>query len=187
MGCAQWVFGYGFLLANNADIKIKNYGGTNVFLAAAYGGCLDIMKLLIKMDSKMLYSTDSSDYTPLMYAVSNEQENVVHWLVEQTKDRLYTDDFFKTKAAFWHAVDVGEFNIIKYLFEQTPQEKRKEMLGFVNGEGTVLDLAKSHGDAQIIQFLIENGADVAKNPEQDSSNDSKLLFYWAKYKLDMED
>ena len=122
---------------------------------AAYFGLLETMVALLK-DQDGLESQDTRDWTPLFYAVHNDQEAMVKLLLEKGANLNINDGGFVHHSLLLYAVSKGYEGIVKLLLEKGANLEYKDGL---DGQ-TPLIYAAMHGKVALVKLLLEKVADM---------------------------
>ena len=122
---------------------------------AAYFGLLETMIALLK-DQDGLEAQDTRDWTPLFYAVHNDQEAMVKLLLEKGANLNINDGGFVHHSLLLYAVSKGYEGIVKLLLEKGANLEYKDGL---DGQ-TPLSYAAMHGKVALVKLLLEKGADM---------------------------
>ena len=129
------------LLLPNSDAKASNKDGQTTLMYAAQYGNKDLLELLLsKSDAK---ATDKQGYTALMYSAFYGTERMVEILLPKSDVNARNNHDGKT-ALLYAARRYGTNKITE-------------------GNGnTILDLAKSFGNSQIVSFLQQYNGEFVK-------------------------
>jgi len=130
---------------NDFISKFEDKKNELLTFAIGYGGCLEVIKYIIKFD------IDKSNAYPLYYAITTDRLNIVKYLWENGFDIHKSDPY-----VLYNAVYYDKFEIIKYLIEQgvDPNNNISEHISAVN-----LSIIRYNYD--ISQYLIDNGASIS--------------------------
>ena len=122
---------------------------------AAYFGLLETMIALLK-DQDGLESQDTRDWTPLFYAVHNDQEAMVKLLLEKGANLNINDGGFVHHSLLLYALSKGYEGIVKLLLENGANLEYKD-----GRDGrTPLSYAAARGRDMVVKLLLEKGAEL---------------------------
>ena len=122
---------------------------------AAHFGLLETMISLIK-DQDGLEFQDTRNWTPLFYAVDNDQEAMVKLLLEKGANLNINDGGFFHHSLLLYAVSKGYEGTVKLLLENGANLEYKDGL---DGQ-TPLSYAAKYGKVALVKLLLEKGADM---------------------------
>ena len=122
---------------------------------AAYFGLQETMIALLK-DQDGLEVQDTRDWTPLFYAVHNDQEAMVKLLLEKGANLNINDGGFVHHSLLLYAVSKDFEGTVKLLLEKGADLEYKDGL---DGQ-TPLSYAAMHGKVALVKLLLEKGADM---------------------------
>ena len=115
--------------------------------AAAYLGCLDMVKKLIDGGAN-INEKDKNDNTPLEVASATGHLDVVDFLIANGADLK------RSSGALILAAENGKFDVTKYFLD-----KKLYDVNYRNSYGfTALDLARKYKETKIINLLVAKGA-----------------------------
>ena len=160
------------------DLNFKDeYGHTILDLACLNENTgANLIELFIEKDQSLVNRLSSSKQTPLMLACYSNNQKVVEVLLKHEADVNIQD---KNKQDAMFMLFYGEFIVVK----KPHTERRKSKLvsienikgivplllekmtlnniySNVYSNGTILDIACTQGDEDIVRFLLENGAEL---------------------------
>ena len=165
------------LIDKGANIHAKDNYGINVFMWAAWGGSLDVVKSLYNKEVEV-YAKDDEGQTVAHWAARGGSLDVLKFLDENGVDIYAKDD--KGRIPLHEAASQGHQNVVNFLAKQqgfyyvseqdTVEETNKalaEHQGFdINAQDnkgrTPLWWAVHNGHFAMVQDLIKKGADVTK-------------------------
>ena len=137
------------------DINEKAENGRTPLIIAAISGDVSIATTLIKNGAEVDLKSDRGT-TPLIFAVINNHLNMVKHLIKNNANVNDVDSIGFN--ALMTAAYKDYLDIVKYLLKN---EKVVEDINHQSGKGnTALILAAMKGNADIMQLLIDAGADV---------------------------
>ncbi|XP_046547141.1 putative ankyrin repeat protein RF_0381 [Haliotis rubra] len=143
------------LVDEGADLSLLCDDKETILHVACEGGNVEIIKYILKHDIVDIGSRDANGWTPLMYGVSNGNEDVFDVLVEAGADlSLVTND----NETILHVACVwGSFGITKYLLthEIVDIDSRDN-----NGLTAVMATAMG-GSIDVFKLLVKWGADLS--------------------------
>jgi ankyrin repeat protein len=140
-----------FLINKDTDINTRDFlGRTPLLYAAAYGDSLMCVKLL--SCNANLAIKDDDEVNALMAAVINNRINIVSLLVQKGMS-VNTKDI-NGMTPLMIACGNGNIKLANLLI------KNKAEINTVNNNENSLTIAILHNNYEMVEFLIENGADV---------------------------
>jgi ankyrin repeat protein len=145
-----------FLLDNGADPLAKNRSKETALMRAAQFGDTATISLLLRKGIN-INTKDQGGSTALMQAIANSNREVVLQLLESGADPDIPSDILP--SALCEAVIYNDIEVVKAILKKTKNVMavRSSLLFAVYNE---------HDNTEIIQTLIDNGADVNfKSPE----------------------
>jgi ankyrin repeat protein len=145
-----------FLLDKGADASAKNSSKETALMRAAQFGDTATISLLLKKGID-INAKDQGGSTALMQAIANSNREVVFQLLESGADPDIPSDILP--SALCEAVIYNDIEVVKAILKKTKNviAVRASLLFAVYNE---------HDNTEIIQTLIDNGADVNfKSPE----------------------
>eukprot|EP00899_Mesostigma_viride_P016477 jgi/Mesvir1/24830/Mv22070-RA.1 len=192
-----------FLLASGANRDARNKREETPLHLASQLGHLDIVRLLVENGVDKEAEDFNSNKTPLHWASILGLLDIVQLLVESSANKEAKDKFghtplssvaewglqrFAEHLTFWGAVDITAREQLQSvpLVIETPRDfvylirdlvtdgayaSAKDKVG-----NTLLVLSKQFGNLDIIQFLIERGADVNAVDKDPSSHRFAIVF-----------
>ncbi|KAJ5964750.1 uncharacterized protein N7479_004626 [Penicillium vulpinum] len=157
------------LLDNGADISTQDDDGQTPLHTAARYGYLELVLTLLKCDGVQLETKDRWGLTALSYAAAYGSPEVIQLLLETGAD-IDTEDN-DGRSVFSHAASENKFANLTVLFTSTSINNihRPDKSGL-----TPLIYAAVHGDTEVIQLLLENGADI-----NTMDNNGRSVFFHA--------
>ncbi|HSW75868.1 MAG TPA: ankyrin repeat domain-containing protein [Candidatus Saccharimonadales bacterium] len=124
------------------DPKQKNFLGCTPLHTACARGALNAVKCLLTYGHKdQLNAIDNAGRTPLYWALSNDNDDVVETLMQES--------VLTSKRTLKRFVCEGNVKVVKKLFAMGAWKDKDELLG----------LAISHGHASVLRVLIDAGVD----------------------------
>uniref|UniRef100_A0A8D0GPR0 TNNI3 interacting kinase n=1 Tax=Sphenodon punctatus TaxID=8508 RepID=A0A8D0GPR0_SPHPU len=184
------------LLKFGADINVSGEVGDRPLHLASAKGFLNIAKLLMEEGSKAdVNAQDNEDHVPLHFCSRFGHHEIVKFLLQIACRSIFevvkeiiqlsgteslTKENIFSETAFHSACTYGKnIELVKYLLDQNA-------LG-INHQGrdghTGLHCACYHGHIRLVQFLLDNGADmnlVACDPSRSSGEkDEQTCLMWA--------
>ncbi|KAG8178987.1 hypothetical protein JTE90_012500 [Oedothorax gibbosus] len=146
------------LLLKGADINSTNDNNATALHISANQGHNDVVKVLLKYNSKLYKRVNNEGLTPLHLAVISGHDKVVSTLLNAGANPCLADNYNQTSIEL--AVAHDKFQIVKIILNQgnvNVNDKGKD--GF-----TLLHIAAQMGHLAIAEILVENGANIhAKN------------------------
>lgn len=148
-----------FLLKKGVDINCKNNEGYNPILSAAARGQLEMMKYLLKNGFTLKDKTNRGS-TPLIVAAEGNNLNIIKFIIKEyvktnkidINERNYNGETALMSAA---RIGLGRIKVVKYLAQNGAD------LTLIDNEGqTALMLAARYDNPEIVEYLLENNADI---------------------------
>ncbi len=158
------------LLSHGAKVNAYDDNGRTALMYAAEKGSLPAVKLLLKNKADInLHPTeeeyhsfiDTMAWSPLMFAAYQGHLPVVQYLLDQG---AHVNAKGNEGTAFLLACWKGHPAVAKLLFA-----KGAHIQGTYNGYKPALELAAASGSVELVQFLLEKGADVNAQMPKDHS------------------
>ncbi|XP_067653128.1 serine/threonine-protein phosphatase 6 regulatory ankyrin repeat subunit A-like [Haliotis asinina] len=143
-----------FLMKIGADMSKENDDGQNILHVSCQGGNVEIVEYVIKHTCLYINSTDKNGITPLMLAAGYRNNVVFHFLIERGADTLAKDSTNRN-VLHW-ASQGGNVKIVKYILTQNIID----INGNDDNKMTPLLLAAYHGNSDVLELLIEKGANA---------------------------
>ena len=145
-----------FLLAMGADVRIKEKDGFTVYIAAAYKGYLEILKLLVTYNNSLLNEVNNINGTPLFLATWKGHEDVVRYLLS-----MNVDVSIKHKdglTVYNLAAREGHLNVLKVLLDHN-----RDLIDEVCCvKQTPLHRAARKGKLDVVRYLLEENASTTR-------------------------
>lgn len=144
------------LLKNGVNINEElNSGWTSLIVASHYGYKPEVITYLMNNGADFNHQ-DEENFSALMYAASQGNEDVIALLCEKGADvQLKNNDGYN---ALIFASSGENLNVIKTLVKHGANIN--EVVTLDIGETTALILATSVGQIDIVKYLLEQGADI---------------------------
>ncbi|XP_065200755.1 uncharacterized protein LOC135831864 [Planococcus citri] len=136
----------------NADVK--NTDGQSPLHIAAARGRKHIVEFLITEAHVPVNDRDASHKTPLHMAAKNGHEDVVNVLLKFNADTNCKDNH--SHSALHYAAHYNHIDVVKILLKKEPHPDYKQ----VAGGYTVLHTAAGFGSLEVVDYLIQKGANV---------------------------
>lgn len=140
----------------NIDLNYQNKTGESALMVACKLGHLDTIKLLLENKAKTNLQNDKEE-TAFSYALEGKSEDTILKIITilfkyngnlKLTDNHETSNLLKASA-------FGFTRIVKYILQNTDET----MLNYANKyKDTPLSVAKSNGNSDIVDLLIEYGA-----------------------------
>ncbi|MBN2081963.1 ankyrin repeat domain-containing protein [bacterium] len=147
-------------------VDTRSLGGQSALMGAAATGQRETARLLIEHGADLeLREARSSELTPLLYAVMNDQADMVAYLLEQGADPDAFNSHLETPL-FIAATRQSE-QIVRLLMEHGASVKLANIR-----HTTPLIYAAGYPNLEIVKLLVEHGADVNAT---DSSGSTPVL------------
>ncbi|XP_073859892.1 serine/threonine-protein kinase TNNI3K isoform X18 [Macaca fascicularis] len=169
------------LLKFGADVNVSGEVGDRPLHLASAKGFLNIAKLLMEEGSKAdVNAQDNEDHVPLHFCSRFGHHDIVKYLLQSDLEvqphavNIYGDTPLHLACTYGKRID-----LVKFLLDQNVIN--------INHQGrdghTGLHSACYHGHIRLVQFLLDNGADmnlVACDPSRSSGeNDEQTCLMWA--------
>ena len=141
------------LLADGADVNVKQDGGCTALYLAAQEGYTEIVKLLLDKGADVNVETDAG-FTPLWISVQNGHTKVVELLLDKGAyvEVKHPDD---EGTPLLMAAQEGHIEIVRLLLEKDANVNAKLTSGL-----TPLWMAAQNGHTEIVKQLLEKGANA---------------------------
>ena len=152
-----------------------NYGGKFNYTplhAAASTEHFNIIKYLIEEKGAKIDLVDAHEKTPLFYAVENNYQNIVEYLL---KNGANTEFQYNGETVLYYAAKKNKLDLVKELIRHKADIEAKDKYG-----ATPLHLAVIHGHLDIIEYLLDNKYQVAFTESTDKNGYTPL--YYATWK-----
>lgn len=154
-----------FLIDKKANINLKDPYDYNAFHIACEEGHLEIVKELLSVFKDPLNQKTPEGDTPLLIACANDREELVEFLIDCGGNIDATD--YNGFNTFHFACQNGWISIV----EKILNNKKKYLnidLKTLQGD-TPLILACQQGEKEIVELLLEHGADITTRNADDNS------------------
>jgi len=140
-----------FLVNRGANIEDREkYGRTSLFIASDRGK-FDIVEFLISEGAIVDVKTNDG-WTPLIAAAQKNHLNIVEILVDSGADIEFCNDDWNP---LFFAISEGNFSIVKFLINKGSNIEIQD-----GNKNTPLLIASKYRYREIIEFLVDNGADI---------------------------
>ena len=149
---------------HHIDLNVCNNVKDTPLHMAVKGGHLEIVRKLIQKGARF-GSRNNESLTPVQVAIIENHTKVAKFFIENGK--------YIPTVVLQTAVAKGNAPIVKLLLERGEDPNLTE-----NGNITLLDQAVRNGHLQIVQYLIDHGANIEA---QIHDSKEKLLHFAAKY------
>ena len=144
-----------FLLSNGADASIKTDIGRTVYHNAAYNGNIKILEMLVTHSDKYVNEVDNKNFTPLYVAVQQGHEDVVKLLLLNKSDVSVKTEIGRT--VYHSAAYCGNLHILQIIISHN----NTHVNDVDKRNVTPLYLAVQQRQTKVVQYLLENKADVS--------------------------
>lgn len=135
--------------SQNLDLDAKNSTGYTALHKAVFSGRFDEVKLLIDKGARVDVQ-DKHELTPLFYAVINNDEKMIKFLVEIGNADV---NLGKYNNPLGMAISLGRMELAEYLIDKGADINRQDNIG-----RTFLHKAAENGNLAAVKFLVEKGA-----------------------------
>lgn len=170
------------LQKDSSLLDLKNYlGQTAVWIAVNYGQA-DILAFLTNKGARLNTPAGENRYTALHLAVQKNDVNMIEFLIEHGANYYMTANCGGSyESAIGMACRIGNIKIVQLLLKKQPALVHEGS----KFRDTPLITAAYYGHADIVQYLIEQGADLTKTYYQEDYSDYTAL-HWAAYQNQVE-
>ena len=160
--------GRGYLIYLGEDDPIRRVyrSCTPLFVAAAYGN-VEILKFLVENGANVNTNNNHDSISPLMVAIKHQFTDAVSFLIDQGADVNSQDNSGKTAL---HCAVEQNFDALSCLITHGA-----DINAVTNEKCTPLMIACKHNNDRVVNFLLENGADVAL---RDNNGETALHYVW---------
>ena len=159
--------GRGYLIYLGEDDQRRVYRScTPLFVAAAYGN-VEILKFLVENGANVNTNNNHDSISPLMVAIKHQFTDAVSLLIDQGADVNSQDNSGKTAL---HCAIEQNFDALSCLITHGA-----DINAVTNEKCTPLMIACKHNNDSVVNFLLENGADVAL---RDNNGETALHYVW---------
>ena len=160
--------GRGYLIYLGEDDPIRRVyrSCTPLFVAAAYGD-VEILKFLVENGANVNTNNNRDSISPLMVAIKHQFTDAVSFLIDQGADVNSQDNSGKTAL---HCAIEQNFDALSCLITHGA-----DINAVTNEKCTPLMIACKHNNDRVVNFLLENGADVAL---RDNNGETALHYVW---------
>lgn len=135
--------------SKNLDLDAKDSTGYAALHKAVFSGRFDEVKLLIDKGVRVDVQ-DKHELTPLFYAVMNNDEKMIKFLVEKGNADV---NLGKYNNPLGMAISRGRMELAEYLIDKGADINRQDSIG-----RTFLHKAAEDGNLAAVKFLVEKGA-----------------------------
>ena len=141
------------LLANGANVNIRDNNGLTPLYHAAEEGKLEIVKCLINFGAWVDLKDTVNNYAPLHAAAEEGHKDVVKLLIEKGANvNICNKDL---ESPLHIAVENKNLEIVKYLVESGATIDIKDKY-----DETPLHVAANQNQLEVVKYLVENGAKI---------------------------
>ncbi|XP_067660340.1 putative ankyrin repeat protein RF_0381 [Haliotis asinina] len=152
-----------FLVEHGADLLLVKDGGSNILHLACKGGHLEVVKYIVSQNKVDINSRGWLRKTPVMVAAEMGEKKVVEFLVEHGGDLSLVHDGGNNILHL--ACKGGHLVVVKYIVSQNKVD--------INSRGwkrkTPMMVAAEMGKKDVVEFLVEHGADLLLVNDSDSN------------------
>ncbi|XP_067652079.1 putative ankyrin repeat protein RF_0381 [Haliotis asinina] len=143
------------LLSTRADGSLRYYNHINMLLSACREGDMEVVKFVLSQNIVDVDSRGPRKKTPVMLAAQYGHKEVVKVLVENGADLSLAYD---TGSNGLHlACSKGRLEVVKYIISQNIVDINCRGLG----KKTAAMIAAGCGHKEVVELLVENGADLS--------------------------
>ncbi|KAJ5726789.1 hypothetical protein N7493_005816 [Penicillium malachiteum] len=160
-----------FFLEKGADTSKRDVDYKDVLHLALTKGHLETVKAIVERQvgseqKSYLEVTGPDDQTPIMTAAWHGNFEIFQYLVSKGVDMTKVDA--KERTLLHLAAEGGDLGIVKFIFENADQSKQSSLMETENIDGdTALLSAADYGHLEIVQYLLNKGAEIKKTSHQD--------------------
>ncbi|XP_065343666.1 uncharacterized protein LOC135941846 [Cloeon dipterum] len=161
------------LINNGGDLTVRDKNGRNILLHALKN--FEMVKYLHEKNGELVKQVTNDGSTYLHLAIDNDDcpFEVILWLIEEIKiDANATNEFGET--AFMMACSKNRSDVVEYLLTN----KDIDLSNKDRGGRTALHHAVTSGCVDLVQNLLDRGADLRKKDDENRN----VMFYGLKSK-----
>lgn len=141
-----------FLIKNGLDTNFIDNNGITPFFYVIPSNNLKLIELFLKHGTNVNYAAPSSGMTPLMGAVNFKNFELIDLLLKYKADTSAKDN--KGSSIFMKSCKSDSLELVKKFYSKKALEERD------NDGWTPLMYATVSGNIQIVNYLLEMGADI---------------------------
>ncbi|ORX75944.1 ankyrin [Anaeromyces robustus] len=144
------------LIENNIRINERDYDNKNSLIYATEKGDLEIVQYLVEKQININVCSFSNGWNALFYAIDKNYKDIAVYLIDNDID-MYGNNLknSNSKDILAFLYEHKNIDLIKYM-----TEKGVKLDGKYNNGDTLLMTACNNNDIEMVNFLIENGADI---------------------------
>lgn len=161
-----------YLITKGADVNARDKNGITPLTSVVSRNNLEAAALLLDNGAK-IQEADNLGKAPVLYAIRGESGPMLEFLIKKGADLEAANDYNRTPLLM-ACRETGELGIVKILVESGADINAHDIFG-----DTPLSLAAWRGFEKIVDYLLENHAEVSVEGEEGI----KLLNYAADKRL----
>ncbi|XP_067618406.1 uncharacterized protein [Eurosta solidaginis] len=150
-----------FVLNRNLDVNVKDINGQSPLHIAAAHGRKNIVKFFVGEAGLYVDDTDNHGKTSLHIAAQNGHKDTVEVLLKNKASTIAQD--MSGNSPLYYAIGNNHVNVVKVLLEKDTNVDSNEAIGGF----TPLHAAAECGYLELVNFLLQNKADVNARNDRD--------------------
>ncbi|XP_064624702.1 poly [ADP-ribose] polymerase tankyrase-2-like [Lineus longissimus] len=137
------------------ELTSEYVGGTTPLASAAFGGHVDVCKLLLEAGANVT-KVDEFGHFPLELSIRGGKIETIELLLNVALDQCSRDTPFEFQRLVNEAVKYGYKNVLELLVQKGADVELKDQVN-----QSILNLSSVQGHVNIAEYLIDIGADIS--------------------------